>query len=441
MATGPVGSRIGDRLEAGMADPDSRGTSHRGQAVFPSARPLELGAIRVHTPLILAPMAGVTDAPFRGLCREAAEEPLDTAQLGVLSEAVPRVDAHAGLFVAEMVTARALCEGDERAWSMVVPDPEEKVRSVQLYGTEPESLGQAAAALVERGLADHVDLNFGCPVPKVTRKGGGAAIPWKRDLFRGIVRSVVRSVDRAAPEGPGAVPVTVKMRIGIDDDHITADDAALIAQAEGAAAVGLHARTQEQYYSGAARWEWISRLKEILHVPVFGNGDIFAAEDALKMMSETGCDAVVVGRGAQGRPWLFRDISAAMWGLPAAPAPKLSETREMILRHARRMIVTEDDEFRAMREMRKHVGWYLKGYSVGGEARRRLSLVGSLQELSDHLGDLDGKLALSEATAKRRGRAGSAKKPHLPYGWLDSQALDEAERQTLMSDDDGGSGG
>lgn len=413
--------------------------SSRGRLGTPT--PIELGAIRVQTPLILAPMAGVTDAPFRKICRDCGERPLAKHHPGLLEQAVPGVDGPAGLYVAEMVTARALLENSEKAWHMVRPDPSERVRSVQLYGTEPGDLGRAAALLVDRELVDHIDLNFGCPVPKVTRKGGGAAIPWKRDLFEDIVRSVVKAADTQAPGGPGSIPVTVKMRIGIDDDHITVFDAAEIAQRLGVAAVGLHARTQEQYYSGAARWTWIARLKERMRVPVFGNGDVFTGADATRMLQETGCDAVTIGRGAQGRPWLFEDAVSAMWGLPKPGQPTLDQVRETLLEHARGTIEVEQNEFRAMREMRKHVGWYLKGFPIGGEARRQLNLVASLQELEERLAELDGDQILPASAAGRGVRAGKPRRPHLPYGWLSSQILSAEEREGLAEADDGGSGG
>ena len=423
MAAGPVGRG----LTAAAAPPET----------------LELGAVRVHSPVILAPMAGVTDAPFRGVCREFGEEALRASPRGaaLLGNAEPGVDAPAGLYVAEMVTARALVEGNTRSWQMVEPDPSERVRSVQLYGTDAGSLGAAARLLVERSLVDHLDLNFGCPVPKVTRKGGGAAIPWKRDLFRDIVTSVVGAVDRAAPGGPGSIPVTVKMRIGIDDDHTTALDAGEVAEAAGVAGVGLHARTQEQHYSGAARWEWIARLKDHLSVPVFGNGDVFVGPDATEMMRQTGCDAVTIGRGAQGRPWLFADVVASLWGLDRPGPVTLDQARRVLLDHARRTVALDVDEARAMREMRKHVGWYLKGFPLGGEARRDLNLVSSLAELEDRLSVLDGSLTLPPDHAGKGIRAGGAKRPHLPHGWLDSQELTDNERSGLLESDDGGSGG
>lgn len=420
------------------------GPSGSGVGLAPS--PIQLGDVRVHTPVILAPMAGVTDQAFRRVCREFGEAPLrrhgDTGEIpDLLDQAVPHVDAPSGMYVAEMVTARALLEDNGRAWSMVRPDPSERVRSVQLYGTDPETLAAAAALLVDRELADHIDLNFGCPVPKVTRKGGGAAIPWKKDLFADIVRQVVGAVEAAGLRRGVNVPVTVKMRIGIDDDHTTALDAAQIAQANGIAAVGLHARTQEQYYSGSARWEWIARLKEQMKIPVFGNGDVFGADDALAMMTQTGCDAVIVGRGCQGRPWLFEDLTAATWGFEDRALPTLEEVSEALLGHARLSVEMSGDESRSMRELRKHVGWYLRGFSVGGSLRRNLNLVSTVAELEELLGTLDLQQTYPEAAQGSRGRAGSAKRPHLPHGWLDSRSLSGEEKMGLEEAEDGVSGG
>ena len=417
-----------------------------GSRVTEIPSPIQLGDIRVHTPVILAPMAGVTDQAFRRVCREFGEAPLRRhAQNGdipdLIGQAVPHVDAPSGLYVAEMVTARALLEDNGRAWSMVRPDPSERVRSVQLYGTAPEALSAAGALLVDQELADHVDLNFGCPVPKVTRKGGGAAIPWKQDLFADIVERVVHAVDAAGRRRGVHVPVTVKMRIGIDDDHITALDAARIAQDKGVAAVGLHARTQEQYYSGAARWEWIARLKDQVKIPVFGNGDVFDADDALEMMAQTGCDAVIVGRGCQGRPWLFEDLTAGLWGFGDRALPSLEKVVQSLLEHARLSVQMSGDESRSMREMRKHVGWYLRGFAVGGSLRRELNLVSTVQELEGLLGTLDQQQAYPEAARGSRGRAGTSKRPHLPYGWLDSRTLSGEEKTGLEEAEDGISGG
>lgn len=396
-------------------------------------KPLYLGPLSIGTPVILAPMAGVTDLPFRRLCREFGESVLDGSQLAA-------TDAPSGLYVMEMVTARALTEGNPETWRMVEPDPTERVRSVQLYGVDPVSMGEATRSLVRGGYADHVDLNFGCPVPKVTKRGGGAALPWKRDLFQAIVRSVVAAADESAPAA-GHVPVTVKMRIGIDGDHATALEAGRLAQNAGVSAVSLHARTQEQYYSGKADLEWIARLKDSLNIPVFGNGDIFSASDAERMMDATGCDAVVIGRGCQGRPWLFAELSAALHGKAVPDSPNLAQVRQTILRHAALMVDTMGDELRAMREMRKHIGWYLRGFAVGGETRGALGLVSSYVELEERTASLDLDQPFPASAHGARGRAGSPKRPHLPDGWLDSRDLTPWEREKLHLAEDGGSGG
>ena len=281
---------------------------------------LAIGAVTLGTPVVLAPMAGVTNPPFRRLCREAGRAGLPG------DDVAPRPPyAAAGLYVSEMVTSRALVERTPETMRMVTPDPTDPVRSVQLYGVDPDTVAAAVGILVREDLADHVDLNFGCPVPKVTRKGGGAALPWKRDLFADLVGAVVGAASRAGRGIGRDVPVTVKMRIGIDDDHETFLDAARLAQGAGVAAVALHARTQVQHYAGHAHWERIAELKDALRIPVFGNGDVFSGEDARAMMECTGCDAVVVGRGCQGRPWLFREVVRALHGEPRVAGPTLGE--------------------------------------------------------------------------------------------------------------------
>ncbi len=401
-----------------------------------SPTPIQLGKVSLLTPVILAPMAGVTDQSFRRLAREFAEEGLPS---DVRGRDVQGSVAAAGLFVSEMVTARGLLEGSPRSWEMVAPTDGGPIHSLQLYGTDPTTLGLAAGRLVREGFADHIDLNFGCPAPKVTRKGGGAAIPWKRDLFEEIVSSVVKQVDEASGTA-GEVPVTVKMRLGTDDDHLTAIEAGKTAQRIGAAAVGLHARTHAQYYSGAANWEWIARLKEELDIPVFGNGDVFSAEDALVMMRETGCDGIIVGRGCQGRPWLFRELSAAIWGEDAPAEPTLGEVAETLLSHAR-LAVAAGKEERVMKGMRKHVAWYLRGFPVGDEARRSLQQVATLADLEEGLATLDLTLPYPPEARGPRGRAGSPRTPHLPHGWLDSRTLSEEERAGLVFAESDVSGG
>jgi nifR3 family TIM-barrel protein len=368
-----------------------------GQRVLP---PLRLGSLTVETPVVLAPMAGVTNAAFRRLCREHG----------------------GGLFVAEMVTSRALVERNPSAFRIIRHDADEIPRSVQVYGVDPATVGAAVRILVEENLADHIDMNFGCPVPKVTRKGGGAVLPWKTDLFRSIVRAAVREA------APGVVPVTVKMRTGIDDDHLTYLDAGRVAEGEGAAGVALHARTAAEHYSGQADWGAIAALKQaVTSIPVLGNGDIWCAEDALRMVVETGCDGVVVGRGCLGRPWLFADLQAAFEGRSDRVRPGLGRVAETVFRHAELMVAHfGGDEFKATQEIRKHIAWYFKGYEVGGEARRRLGLVGSLAELRGILDGLDLDAPYPGVAAEgARGRQGTPKRPTCPDGWLDSRTLSD----------------
>lgn len=377
--------------------------------------PLRIGPLVVDTPVVLAPMAGVTNRAFRRLCREHG----------------------AGLYVAEMVTSRALVERTPESMRIIRHDEDERPRSVQVYGVDPATVGAAVRVLAQEDRADHVDLNFGCPVPKVTRKGGGAVLPWKRDLFAAIVREAV------AAASPYGVPVTVKMRKGIDDDHLTYLEAGLVAQDAGVAAVALHARTAADYYSGTADWEAIARLKEaVTDIPVLGNGDIWSAEDALAMVAQTGCDGVVVGRGCQGRPWLFADLAAAFHGSDVRVTPGLRQVAEVIRRHAELMVEEFEDEGKALREIRKHMAWYLKGYAVGGTLRSQLALVETLDHLDDLLGRLDLDQPYPGAGAEgQRGRAGSPKRPSLPEGWLDSRDLSESFRQSLQEAELSVSGG
>ena len=407
--------------------------------------PLEIGPLRIWSPVVLAPMAGVTDAPFRRLCRELGEKGLPPrlapGDPACEREATPGVDALAGLYVMEMVTSRALVEGNRRTLDMVRPDPSERVRSIQLYGVDPVTMARATSILIDCELVDHLDLNFGCPVPKVTRKGGGAALPWKKDLFDDLLHAVVAAAERAGSRTGKDVPVTVKMRIGIDDEHITYLDAARTAVNRGVAAVALHARTQTQHYSGKAQWETIARLKEEATVPVLGNGDVFSGADGAAMMDQTGCDAVVVGRGCQGRPWLFTDLVSTLMGGPDFADPPLCDIVAIIEKHARWVVVDQGDEARAMREMRKHIGWYLRGFAVGGPTRHALSMVSSLAELSDMPAGLDLDQPYPQAATGKRGRAGGEKTPHLPDGWLCSDVLTDSERDLLRLAEDEANGG
>ena len=365
-------------------------------AVLP---PLRIGPLVATTPVVLAPMAGVTNAAFRRLCREQG----------------------AGLYVAEMVTSRALVEGNQEAMRIVTFTSDERPRSVQVYGVEPATVGAAVRMIVERDLADHVDLNFGCPVPKVTRRGGGAVLPWKLDLFAAIVRAGVRAAE------PAGVPVTVKMRKGVDDEHLTFVEAGLRAQDAGVAGLALHGRTAADYYSGTADWDSIAQLKQaVTDIPVLGNGDIWSAEDALAMVAHTGCDGVVVGRGCQGRPWLFADLAAAFAGSSQRVRPGLGAVAAAIRRHAQLMVEVFPTQDKALRDLRKHMAWYLKGYVVGGSLRAALAMVSTLDELDDLLARLDlDQPYPGEASEGPRGRAGAPRRPAVPDGWLDSRDLSE----------------
>jgi nifR3 family TIM-barrel protein len=358
---------------------------------------LVLGSVRVDTPVVLAPMAGITNAAYRRLCLEQA-----TAQGG------------SSLFVCEMITSRGLVEGDATTRSMLVFDEREDIRSVQLYGTDPAYVGKATEILCADYGVGHVDLNFGCPVPKVTRKGGGAALPWKRTLLGEILQAAVAAAARYD------VPVTMKTRKGIDEDHLTYLDAGRIAEESGVAAIALHGRTAVQGYSGTADWDAIARLVEHVSIPVLGNGDIWEAADALRMVEETGAAGVVVGRGCLGRPWLFRDLAAAFRGEPVATLPDLGEVRTMMRRHAE-LLSRHMGEERGCKEFRKHVSWYLKGFRAGGDLRHALALVSTLAELDGLLAELDPDEPFPEAVlGAPRGRQGSPRsRVVLPEGWLD----------------------
>ncbi|MFH0411663.1 tRNA dihydrouridine synthase DusB [Corynebacterium sp. L4756] len=361
---------------------------------------LTIGNIELSSPVILAPMAGVTNVAFRSLCREQ-----EVARTGTVS----------GLYVCEMVTARALVERNEKTMRMTTFAPDEDPRSLQLYTVDPEYTYKAAKMIVDENLADHIDMNFGCPVPKITRRGGGSALPYKRRLFGNIVAAAVK-----ATEGTD-IPVTVKFRVGIDDEHHTHLDAGRIAVEEGAAAVALHARTAAQRYSGEADWNEIKRLKEHLdhtNIPVLGNGDIFKASDADRMMTETGCDGVVVGRGCLGRPWLFAELSAQLRGEDIPSEPTLGEVAAIIIRHAE-LMAHYDGESHATRDIRKHIGWYLRGFPVGGEVRSELARVESLASLRELLAPWADSPALADDADGPRGRQGSPGKVVLPDGWLD----------------------
>jgi nifR3 family TIM-barrel protein len=326
-----------------------------------------------------------------------------------------------GLFVSEMITSRALVERNPKTLRLIRFEPDEAPRSIQLYGVDPEVVGAAVRMIVTDDLADHVDLNFGCPVPKVTRKGGGAALPWKTGLFRAIVAAAVGAAE------PAGVPVTIKMRVGVDADHVTYLEAGRIAEGEGVAWVALHARTAAQHYSGQADWAAIARLKEaVTTIPVLGNGDIWSADDALRMVAATGCDGVVVGRGCLGRPWLFADLAAAFSGQRVRVRPDLGRVVVTMRRHAELLTEHYGDEHKACRDLRKHIAWYLKGFAAGSVVRSQLGLVDSLARLDDLIGTLDWSQPWpGDAAEGQRGRAGTPQnRVALPEGWLDSQDTD-----------------
>jgi nifR3 family TIM-barrel protein len=386
-------------------------------AASPVLPPLRIGRHVIESPVVLAPMAGITNRAFRRLCREYGQE--GTAPGGA--------SGATSLYVSEMITSRALVERTPESMRLIEHDPEENPRSIQLYSVDPATARAAARMLVTEDRADHIDLNFGCPVPKVTRKGGGSALPWKKDLFRAIVGAVVE-------EGATRdIPVTVKMRKGIDDDHLTYLDAALAAEEEGVAAVALHGRTAAQAYSGTADWEAIRLLKEtVTSIPVLGNGDIWSAEDALRMVEETGCDGVVVGRGCLGRPWLFADLAAAFAGSDVRVTPTLGEVTATLRTHTEYLVDFYDDEERACRDIRKHIAWYLKGFPAGSTVRNSLALVDSLASLDALLGTLDPDAPWpGEAAEGQRGRAGSSRVVALPDRWLESRELSEEQRATI----------
>ena len=372
--------------------------------------PSRRDAVVVELPVVLAPMAGVTNAAYRQLCREQG----------------------AGLYVCEMITSRGLVVGDHKTKDMLAFDPGETTRSVQLYGVDADVMADAARILARDYAVDHIDLNFGCPVPKVTRKGGGGVLPYKRDRLRAIVRETVRAADEFG------VPVTIKTRIGIDGEHETFLDAGRIAEEEGAAAIALHGRTVQQAYSGEADWARIAELVDAVGIPVLGNGDIWEAEDALRMMAETGCAGVVIGRGCLGRPWLFGDLAAAFRGEELRLRPSLGEVGRMLLRHAE-LLAGLQGERHGLTDLRKHMAWYFKGYPVG-ELRRRFAMVSTLAELEDLVGQLDADAEFPVAElGTPRGRQGSPRgKVVLPHGWYDDTSGCELDLSDAELDVSGG---
>lgn len=380
-----------------------------GLRAFP---PLQLGNLQVESPVVLAPMAGVTNVAFRQLCREFG----------------------AGLYVCEMITSRGIVERIDKTFDMLRFGAEENIRSVQLYGVDAPVMAEAARILCGELGVHHIDINFGCPVPKVTRKGGGGALPWKSDRMESILRRTVQAASHYN------VPVTMKTRIGIDDGHQTYLDAGRIAEQAGCAAIALHARTVAQSYSGQADWEYITNLVNAVNIPVLGNGDIWEASDAVDMMTRTGCAGVVIGRGCLGRPWLFADLADAMAGRESVARPNLGAVSQIVRRHGE-LLAGLYGETRGLVDLRKHMAWYFKGFSVGGEIRRGLATVSSFIDLDHWLSRLDPAVEFPERErGTPRGRQGSARgKVVLPYGWLDSRTLgDEADLSAAELDSSGG---
>ena len=346
------------------------------------------GVVEVWPPVVLAPMAGVTNLAFRSMCREYG----------------------AGLYVSEMITARGYLMGNRLTALLASSSPDEQPRSVQVYGADPVDLGEMVRSLVDEGV-DHLDINMGCPVPKVTRAGGGSAIPCKPRLLARLVRAMVQNA--------GEVPVTVKMRKGIHEDLLTYEAAGRAAEAEGASAVGLHARTAAQLYSGEADWAAIGRLVEVLDVPVLGNGDVWESFDALRMMRATGCAGVIVGRGCLGRPWLFGELAEVFNGREPGPPPAFGEIVEVMMDHGQRLVDLFGETV-GVRQMRKWTAWYTKGFRGSAAVRGRLMRIESLAEIRSIVADLDPAEPFPE-TALRAMRAKGSKvqSVKLPEGYLE----------------------
>ncbi len=394
------------------ADVDAVYRSEMNRDVAPAGTgefaPLAIGPLSVWPPVVLAPMAGVTNAPFRSICRRFG----------------------AGLYVSEMITARALVEGHRRTESLARFGPDETPRSLQLYGVEPTALGEAARRLVGEGRVDHIDMNFGCPVRKVTSKGGGAALPVKPRLLRRLVRAVVQAA--------GDVPVTIKFRVGINDEYQTHLSSGRIGEEEGCVAVGLHARTAAQLYSGEARWDEISRLVEHVSIPVLGNGDIWEAEDALRMMRTTGCAGVIVGRGCLGRPWLFRDLADVFDGRAPENPPTWGEILPVVLEHAR-ALAEWVGEVPGIRKMRRQLTWYSKGFPGGAQLRERLPRVHTVEDIAEVAAGISPESPFPLAAMRMaRGKSGSPQVVALPQGFLDD--LDD-DTPPLAAAGIGGDGG
>ena len=411
------------RAQQPASDP-SRASPARQDGREPAAgelTPLAIGPLQLWPPVVLAPMAGVTDAPFRALCRGFARAGLAPF---AATATTAKPGAHPGLFVSEMVTARPLVEGDRKTARLASFGPGEHPRSLQLYGVDPRVIGEAVARLVGEGRVDHIDLNFGCPVPKITRRGGGAAIPAKPRLLARIVAAAVRAA--------GSVPVTIKFRKGIDDQLITFRAAGRVAQEEGCAAVGLHARTAIEFYQDGADWQAIAELVDLVDIPVLGNGDIWEAHDALRMLRQTGCAGVIVGRGCLGRPWLFRELAELAGGRRPTAPPRFGTVAQVMREHAEAMVAwvrrgqrgeashagSLDPERAALRAFRKHASWYTKGFRGSATLREQLMRVETLDELARTLASCDADEPFPEQALRAvRGKRGRQTKVALPAGF------------------------
>lgn len=315
-------------------------------------KPLKIGSVTLPNNLILAPMAGVTDLPFRLLCKEQG----------------------AGLLCMEMVSAKAILYKNRNTESLLEIDPRENPVSLQLFGSDPEIISNIAHQIEDRPF-DILDLNMGCPVPKIVNNGEGSALMKNPKLAGEIIRQTVKAIDK---------PVTVKIRKGFDDEHINAVEMAKIAEDAGAAAVAVHGRTREQFYSGRADWNIIRQVKEAVSIPVIGNGDLLTAEDVIAMEAQTGCDGFMIARGAQGNPWIFRQILHYFETGEHLAKPTLEEVTQMILRHARMMLEFKG-EYIGIREIRKHAAWYTAGYPNSARLRVAINNVESFEALEELL--------------------------------------------------------
>ena len=313
---------------------------------------LTIGNVVMDNPLVLAPMAGVTDLPFRLLCKEQG----------------------AGLLCMEMISAKAILYKNKNTEELMSIDSRENPVSLQLFGSDPDIMAGIARQIEDRPF-DILDINMGCPVPKIVNNGEGSALMKNQRLAGEIIRKCVDAIKK---------PVTVKIRKGFDDDHVNAVEMAKIAEDAGAAAVAVHGRTRQQYYSGKADWDIIRQVKEAVSIPVIGNGDLLCAEDVIAMQEQTGCDGFMIARGAQGNPWIFQQILHYFETGEIMPKPSFEEVRDMILRHAQ-MMIDFKGEYIGIREIRKHAAWYTAGYKNSSKLRVAINAVENLEDLAKTL--------------------------------------------------------